>query len=88
MLPLVCPACGGELRIIAFLTPPEPVTAILDHLGLPSRPPPLAPARSPPELAFAFDLGRSEFDFDQTPAFDPTDPEPAPEFEFDQRRRT
>jgi hypothetical protein len=36
VLPLVCPSCGGELRIIAFLTDPQPVRAILDP-GAPTR---------------------------------------------------
>jgi len=88
VLPLLCPVCGGELRIIAFLTDPAPVRAILDHLGLPNHPPPLAPGRGPPAFATEPDLDTSDFDFDQSPAFDPTNPEPIPEFEFDQRRRT
>ncbi|MGH7574458.1 MAG: hypothetical protein ACREM1_04920 [Longimicrobiales bacterium] len=84
------PSCGGPLRIIAFLAPPEPVHAILDHLGLPSRPPPLSPARAPPELAFDFDQRAPEFshEHDQTPALDAADPEPIPVFEFDQTRGT
>jgi hypothetical protein len=72
VLPLLCPSCGSELRILASLTQPEPVHAILEHLGLPTTPPPLAPARGPPELAFDFDQH-----LNQTPAFDPADPEPA-----------
>ena len=40
---LQCPACGADLRILAFLTEPEPVQAILRHLGLPATPPPLSP---------------------------------------------
>jgi len=31
--------------VLAYLTEPGPVKAILDHLGLPSTGPPLAPAR-------------------------------------------
>ena len=41
---LVCP-CGGRRVVLAYLTQPGPVKAILDHLGLPSTGPPLAPAR-------------------------------------------
>ena len=48
VLPLMCPACGGEMRILAFLTDPPVVCAILLHLELPHRPPTLAPARAPP----------------------------------------
>lgn len=86
VFPLLCSSCGGQLRIIAFLAPPEPVHAILDHLGLPSRPSPLSPARAPPKLAFDFDPRAPEFLHDQTPAFDAADPEPIPAFEFDQTR--
>src|SRR5207247_7754726 len=41
---LTCDHCGGRLRIVATIRPPETTRKILDHLGLPSRPPPLAPA--------------------------------------------
>ncbi len=30
--PLVCPDCGGELRIISFITDPKIIRKILDHL--------------------------------------------------------
>lgn len=39
MLPLLCPARGGERKILAFLTDPPTVRAILRHLDLPHRPP-------------------------------------------------
>lgn len=41
---LACDVCGGGLRILATIRPPEITRKILDHLGLPSRPAPLAPA--------------------------------------------
>ena len=77
------------MKILAFLTDPPVVRAILLHLesgpprnaciawgeGLPHRPPPLSPARGPPQIEFLTDL---------SPAFDPSEPEPVPEFEFDQ----
>jgi hypothetical protein len=73
------------MRILAFITAAEPTDAILTHLGLPTTAPPLSPARGPPQhqhdLAFDADPG---FDLDQTPAFDPTEPEPVPDFDFDQ----
>ena len=75
ILPLVCPSCGASMRIIAFVTDPVPVHSILTYLDLPSRPPLLSPARAPPQ---------TDFGFDQSSEFDPTDPEPLPEFEFDQ----
>ena len=48
---------------------------MLQHLGEPTQPPPLSPARGPPEW---------EESFDQSPAFDPSAAGPAPAFEFDQ----
>ena len=45
---LRCTACGGRRRVLAFLTDPTVVASVLVHLGLPSLPPPVAPARSPP----------------------------------------
>ena len=63
------------MRILAFLTDPPVVSAILLHLDLPHLPPPLSPARGPPQ---------GDFLLDQTSAFDPTEPEPVPEYTFDQ----
>ena len=47
-LPLVCPNCGADRRIVAFITEAAPVERILTHIGEPPRPPPVAPARGPP----------------------------------------
>ena len=53
-----CPRCDDHLRVLAFLTDPAVTTAIVDHLGIRSDRPRLAPARAPPEPAQAeFDLG-------------------------------
>jgi hypothetical protein len=46
--PLECPACGGDIRLIAFITEPGPIRKILTHLGEPLEPPPIAAARGPP----------------------------------------
>jgi hypothetical protein len=43
---LACP-CGGRRRVLAEITEPQVVVAILQHLGLPTEPPPVAKARSP-----------------------------------------
>jgi hypothetical protein len=51
---LACIHCGGRLRIVATIRPPEITEKILDHLGLPSRPPPVAAAVFQ-EVPFAFD---------------------------------
>jgi len=46
--PLLCPNCGGDIRLIAFITEPRPIRKILTHLGEPLEPPPVSPARGPP----------------------------------------
>jgi hypothetical protein len=83
VFPLTCAGCGGDMRILAFITAAEPVDAILTHLGRPTTAPPLSPARGPPQHDFAFDADPG-FDLDQTPAHDPPEPEPVPDFDFDQ----
>jgi hypothetical protein len=40
--------------VLTFLTDPAVVRRILAHLGLPTEPPPVAPARPPPQGDFAF----------------------------------
>ena len=46
--PLECPNCGGDVRLIAFITEPGPIRKILTYLGEPLEPPPVSPARGPP----------------------------------------
>jgi hypothetical protein len=46
---LECPRCGGRMRLIAAIHPPEATQAILDCLALPSRAPPAAPPVADPE---------------------------------------
>jgi len=75
VLPLLCPVCGGEMRIISFITLPSTVERILLHLDLPHPPLRVSPARGPPQ---------AEFDLDQSPALDLAAPDALPEFEFDQ----
>ena len=43
---LQCEHCGGPLRILASIHPPDTTRKILDCMGLPSRAPPLTPAVS------------------------------------------
>ena len=50
-------ALQGALRILAAIHPPDTTRLILEHLGLPSRAPPLTPALADGELA---DDGPSE----------------------------
>jgi hypothetical protein len=54
-LPLKCPKCGEPMRIIAFVLDAPTIERILDHIGEPTQPPAVLPARSPPQLAFGFD---------------------------------
>ena len=73
--PLDCPACGGDIRLIAFITEPGAIRKILTHLGEPLEPPPVSPARGPPidrgELVQAHD-DRDVFQAapDELPAID------------------
>lgn len=80
VLPLVCPKCGGDLRIMAFINEGPVIREILGHLGELTSAPRLAPARGP--LLWALPVG------DQAEReTDPPDPQaqPAPDYEFDQR---
>jgi hypothetical protein len=43
------------MRILSFLTDPPVVVAILEHLELPHNPPPISPARGPPQGDFLLD---------------------------------
>ncbi len=76
ILPLICPVCGVEMRIISFVTEPAAVQRILNFIGEPATPPKVAPARAPPE----------DESVDQTPEHDPTRADPIPEYAFDQTR--
>ena len=48
--PLVCPRCGADMRVIAFITAGPTVRDILGHLGEPTTPPRIAPARARPQV--------------------------------------
>ncbi len=74
VFPLICPKCGGTMKIIAFINAGETIREILTHLGEPVDPPRIAPARGPP-LWEAAD-GQSD---------DTLLAQPIPEYEFDQR---
>jgi hypothetical protein len=41
---LKCERCGGRMRILCVIHPPEAIRKILDCLGIPSKPPPIFPA--------------------------------------------
>ena len=41
---LECPECGGRMRMLCAINPPEAIRRIHDCLGLPSRASPISPA--------------------------------------------
>ena len=72
----ICRYCGAEMKIIAFVTETPSERAILAHIGEPTRPPVISPARGPP----AWEEGPIEVDPDDDLLI-----QPEPEIEFDQR---
>jgi Putative transposase len=76
VFPLVCPRCGADMRIIAFITDASTIRDILVHLGEPTAPPRIAPARGPPLW--------EAVDAEHDPAANPL-LQRAPACEFDQR---
>ena len=97
VFPLICPTCQEPLTFIAFLTDLDPITQILAHIGEPTSPPLIHPARGPPQTELSMgpkgpsggeadQAAHESFpeDLDQSPEFDPTDPEPIPQDHFDQ----
>jgi hypothetical protein len=47
-------ACGGRLKLVAFITNPIEAQRYLEHEGLPSAWPTIAPARAPPQFEMEF----------------------------------
>jgi hypothetical protein len=73
--PLVCPVCGGDIRLIAFIIDPGPIRKILTHVGEPVEPPPVSPARGPPTEWTEFVQAHDDRDvmqasFDEFPVID------------------
>src|SRR5450759_2060775 len=82
VFPLVCPICGGQMRLIAFITEGAQIRQILDHIGVDSQAPRIAPARGPPlwqdcdaQMGEGVEI---ELDWDLAA-------QPAPDCEVDQR---
>jgi hypothetical protein len=74
-LPLVCPHCRTDMRIIAFVTEAARVQRILAPIGEPPRPPPIAPAVDhPPGIPSRCRTGTSSPN--RTPASSLTIPNP------------
>jgi hypothetical protein len=82
VFPLLCPKCGGQMRLIAFVTEGMQIRKILNHIGVDSEPPHIAPARGPPlwdDCDAQMDDGvHIEPDWDLAA-------QPAPDYEADQR---
>jgi hypothetical protein len=82
VFPLVCPICGGQMRIIAFITYSADIRHILEHIGVDAEPPRITPARGPPlwdgceaQIGEGVDVASDWDDVAQV----------APDFEADQR---
>lgn len=80
VLPLSCPICHSQMRIIAFINDAGTVKKILEHIGESTPPPRIAPARRPPlwEAAAAAEQAENDPQWDSST-------QPAPEVEFDRR---
>lgn len=80
--PLLCPICGGQMRIIAFITHSADIRHLLEHIGVEAEPPRITPARGPP-LWEGCDAQAAE-GVEAAPDWDEA-AQPAPDFEVDQR---
>jgi hypothetical protein len=83
VFPLLCPKCGGQMRLIAFITEGVQIRKILDHIGVDSEPPHICPARGPPLW------DDCDAQMDDGAQIEPADwdlaAQPAPDYEVDQR---
>ena len=48
VFPVLCPLCGGQMRLSAFITEGTQIRRILDHIGVASQPAHISLARGPP----------------------------------------
>ena len=83
VFPLLCPLCGGQMRLIAFITEGSQIRKILDHIGVDSEPPQISPARGPPLWDDGGDAQTGE-GVHIEPDWDLA-AQPAPDYEVDQR---
>ena len=82
VFPLLRPLCGGQMRIIAFITHSADIRHILEHIGAQTKPPRITPARGPP-LWDGADAQAGEA-VEPVPDWDAA-AQTAPDFELDQR---
>ena len=82
VFPLLCPLCGGQMRIIAFITHSADIGHILEHIRAQTKPPRITPARGPP----LWDDGDAQAGeaVEPVPHWDEA-PQTVPDFEVDQR---
>ena len=73
LLPLLCPECGAEMRVIAVIQDKPVINKILESVGEATEPPSLSLARGPP----------SWDDYNQDSPVDENGLS-IPEYEFDQ----
>jgi hypothetical protein len=83
VFPLLCPNCGEQMRLIAFIIHSADIRHIPDHTGVDSQPPHISPARGPPLWedggdAQMDDEVQSEPDWDLAA-------QPAPDFDADRQ---
>lgn len=83
VFPLLCPMCGGPMRLIAFITEGVQIRRVLDHIGANSEPPRISPARGPPLWGDDCDAQMDE-GVHIEPDWDLAE-QPAPDFAIDQR---
>lgn len=75
VFPLVCPDCGGQMRIIVFIREKPIIHEILNSISEPTKPPVLSPPRAPPLWEESLSDSSAELML----------PDVLPEYEFDQR---
>jgi hypothetical protein len=83
VFPLLCPQCGGQTNLIAFITDGLDVRKILTHIGAEPVAPRVTPARGTP-LWEDCDAPQSEAAGGREPDWDFA-PQVAPDDQFDQR---
>ncbi|MBT5420052.1 MAG: IS91 family transposase [Candidatus Cloacimonetes bacterium] len=75
VFPLICPDCGGKMKIIAFIREKPIIQKILNSIDEPIKPPVLSPPRAPPLWEEHIMDSSAEFML----------PDVIPDYEFDQR---
>jgi len=64
----VCVDCGGSVQVLTFATEPDELEPLLLRHGEPLEPPPVHPARPPPQLELGPGAGRAREDCFDEPA--------------------